>query len=132
MRVLMPRLAVPLLAPKLGQLIRNYPEILLDITTDDSRMDIVAGGFDAGIHFGEYIEKDMIAVRVSPDHRASIVASSTPAGFSIPTSISVNSPPTERRPCAVSWAMEPGISEAAARQQPPDTAMERCAACGVK
>jgi hypothetical protein len=26
-------------------------------------MDIVAGGFDAGIHFGEYIQKDMIAVR---------------------------------------------------------------------
>ena len=27
-------------------------------------MNIVAGGFDAGIHFGEYIEKDMIAARV--------------------------------------------------------------------
>src|SRR5215471_20885059 len=38
-------------------------------------MDIVAGGFDAGIHFGEYIQKDMIAVRVSRDHRAAIVAS---------------------------------------------------------
>ena len=39
---------------------------MLDVTTNDSRMDIVAAGFDAGIHFGEYIEKDMIAVRVSP------------------------------------------------------------------
>jgi hypothetical protein len=38
----------------------------------DSRLDIVAGGFDAGIHFGEYIEKDMIAVRVSPDLRPAI------------------------------------------------------------
>jgi DNA-binding transcriptional LysR family regulator len=38
-------------------------------------MDIVAGGFDAGIHFGEYIEKDMIAVRVSPDQRPAIVGS---------------------------------------------------------
>ena len=63
------------LAPKLGQVARDYPEILLDVTTDDSRMDIVAGGFDAGIHFGEYIEKDMIAVRVSPDHRPAIVGS---------------------------------------------------------
>jgi DNA-binding transcriptional LysR family regulator len=35
----------------------------------------VAGGFDAGIHFGEYIQKDMIAVRVSKDHRAAIVGS---------------------------------------------------------
>jgi DNA-binding transcriptional LysR family regulator len=39
----------------------------------------VAGGFDAGIQFGEYIQKDMIAVRVSKDHRAAIVGS--PAYF---------------------------------------------------
>ena len=75
-RLLVPRLAAKsVLAPKLGQLARDYPDIVLDVTTDDSRMDIVAGGFDAGIHFGEYIEKDMIAVRVSPDHRPAIVGS---------------------------------------------------------
>lgn len=75
-RLLVPRLAVTnVLAPKLGQLSREYPEIVLDVTTDDSRRDIVADGFDAGIHFGEYIEKDMIAVRVSPDQRPTIVAS---------------------------------------------------------
>lgn len=79
-RLLVPRLAVSsVLAPKLGRFARDYPEILLDVTTDDSRMDIVAGGFDAGIHFGEYIEKDMIALRVSPDHRPAIVGS--PAYF---------------------------------------------------
>jgi DNA-binding transcriptional LysR family regulator len=79
-RLLLPRLAVSsVLAPKLGDLARKFPEILLDVTTDDSRLDIVAGGFDAGIHFGEYIEKDMIAVRVSPDHRPAIVGS--PAYF---------------------------------------------------
>lgn len=79
-RLLLPRLAVrSVLAPKLGRLSREYPEIILDITTDDSRRDIVAEGFDAGIHFGEYIQKDMIAVRVSPDHRAAIVGS--PAYF---------------------------------------------------
>lgn len=74
--LLVPRLAVSsVVAPKLGQLSREYPDIVLDVTTDDSRRDIVADGFDAGIHFGEYIEKDMIAVRVSPDHRAAIVGS---------------------------------------------------------
>jgi len=36
-------------------------------------MDFAAGGFDARIHFGEYIEKDMIAVRVPPDLRLAIV-----------------------------------------------------------
>jgi DNA-binding transcriptional LysR family regulator len=75
-RLLVPRLAAAaVLAPKLGQFARDYPDIVLDVTTDDSRVDIVAGGFDAGIHFGEYIEKDMIAVRVSPDLRPVIVGS---------------------------------------------------------
>ena len=52
----------------------------LNITPDDSRRDIVAEGFDAGIHFGEYIQKDMITVRVSPDHRPAIVACSRVPG----------------------------------------------------
>jgi DNA-binding transcriptional LysR family regulator len=75
-RLLAPRLAVrAVLAPTIGRFIRDYPDITLEVTTDDSRMDIVAGGFDAGIHFGEYIEKDMIAVRVSQDQRPAIVGS---------------------------------------------------------
>ena len=75
-RLLVPRLAgTTVLGPKLAKFTRDYPDVVVDITADDSRMDIVAGGFDAGIHFGEYIQKDMIAVRVSKDHRAAIVAS---------------------------------------------------------
>lgn len=75
-RLLMPRFAVDsILAAKLGRFAREYPEIILDVTTDDSRMDLVAGGFDAGIHLGEYIEKDMIAVRVGADHTPVIVGS---------------------------------------------------------
>jgi len=79
-RLLVPRLAgTMVLGPKLAKFAREYPEVVLDITADDSRIDIVAGGFDAGIHFGEFIEKDMIAVRVSKDHRAAIVGA--PAYF---------------------------------------------------
>lgn len=79
-RLLVPRLAgTTVLGPKLAQFTRDYPDVVLEVTTDDSRMDIVAGGFDAGIHFGEYIQKDMIAVRVSEDHRAAIVGA--PAYF---------------------------------------------------
>src|SRR6266567_8986324 len=56
-RLLVPRLAaMTVLAPKLAQFARDYPDIVLDVTADASRMDIVAGGFDAGIHFGEFIE----------------------------------------------------------------------------
>jgi len=73
-RLLVPRLAgTRVLGPRLARFTRDYPDVVLDITADDSRLDIVAGGFDAGIHFGEYIQKDMIAVRVSKDHRAAIV-----------------------------------------------------------
>ena len=73
-RLLVPRLAgTTVLGPKLAKFARDYPDVVLDITADDSRLDIVAGGFDAGIHFGEYIQMDMIAVRVSKDHRAAIV-----------------------------------------------------------
>jgi len=79
-RLLVPRLAgTTVLGPKLAKFTRDYPDVVLDITADDSRLDIVAGGFDAGIHFGEYIQKDMIAVRVSRDHRAAIVG--TPEYF---------------------------------------------------
>src|SRR6266550_1276650 len=73
-RLIVPRLAgTTVIGPKLAKFRRDYPDVVLEVTADDSRVDIVAGGFDAGIHFGEYIQKDMIAVRVSKDHRAAIV-----------------------------------------------------------
>ena len=79
-RLLCPRLAAKtVLAPKLGQLVHDYPDVILEVTTDDSRVDPVAGGFDAAIHFGEFIAQDMVAVRVSPDIRHAIVA--TPGYF---------------------------------------------------
>jgi len=74
--VVSPLAAGSVLGPKLGAFARNYPDVVLDITTDESRVDLVAGGYDAGIHYGEFIEQDMVAVRVSPDHRAAIVGSS--------------------------------------------------------
>ena len=76
LRLLVPRVAgTAVLGPKLVTFTHDYPDVVVDITADDTRLDIVAGGFDAGIHFGEYIQKDMIAVRVSKDHRAAIVGS---------------------------------------------------------
>ena len=75
-RLLVPRFAaMTVLEPKLGQFGRDYPDVVLDITTDDRRVDLVAAGFDAGIQFGEFIQQDMMAVRVSPDHRPAIVGS---------------------------------------------------------
>jgi DNA-binding transcriptional LysR family regulator len=73
--VLTPLAAMAVLAPKLGQFARDYPDVLLDVTTEKSRVDIVAAGYDAGIQLQEFIERDMVAVRVSRDLRAAIVAS---------------------------------------------------------
>jgi DNA-binding transcriptional LysR family regulator len=74
--VVSPLAATMVLAPKLGQFARDYPDVVLDVTTtNEGRFDLVAGRFDAGIHLGEFIERDMIAVRVSPDQRAAIVGS---------------------------------------------------------
>jgi DNA-binding transcriptional LysR family regulator len=55
------------LLPKLAKFTKTYPEIVLDVVTLNDPVDIVAGGFDAGIQIGEFIQRDMIAVRVSPD-----------------------------------------------------------------
>src|SRR5262245_6465246 len=74
--VVSPLAATMVLAPKLGRFARDYPDVVLDVTTtNEGRFDLVAGGFDAGIHLGDFIERDMIAVRVSPDQRAAIVGS---------------------------------------------------------
>jgi DNA-binding transcriptional LysR family regulator len=80
LRVVLPRLAASMvLLPKLARFIREYPDVILDVTTESRPIDIVAGRFDAGIELGEFIQRDMIAVRVSADQRAAIVAS--PAYF---------------------------------------------------
>ena len=80
LRVVVPRLAASLvLLPRLARFTREYPDVVLDVITDSRPVDIVAARFDAGIELGEFIQRDMIAVRVSPDHRAAIVAS--PAYF---------------------------------------------------
>src|SRR6266487_3035175 len=68
--------ATAVLAARLGQFAREYPDVVLDVTTtDEARVDLVAGRFDAGIHLGEFIERDMVAIRVSGELRPAIVGS---------------------------------------------------------
>jgi DNA-binding transcriptional LysR family regulator len=63
------------IAPRLGRFHRAYPAVSLDIVVDDALSDIVAGRFDAGIRVGGRLEKDMIAVRLTPDVKMVAVAS---------------------------------------------------------
>jgi DNA-binding transcriptional LysR family regulator len=63
------------IAPRLGRFHRAHPDVTLDIVVDDRLSDIVAGRFDAGIRVGARLEKDMIAVRLTPDLKMVAVAS---------------------------------------------------------
>ena len=63
------------IAPRLGRFHRAHPEVVLDIVVDDALSDIVGGRFDAGIRVGGRLEKDMIAVRLTPDVKMIAVAS---------------------------------------------------------
>jgi len=63
------------LIPRLKEFTRAYPEIILDVTTSNDPVDLVAGEYDAGIQIGEFIQRDMVAVRVSADLRLAVVGS---------------------------------------------------------
>jgi DNA-binding transcriptional LysR family regulator len=43
-----------------------YPEIQMEIVADDSFVDVLAAGCDAGIRYDERLEQDMIAVPIGP------------------------------------------------------------------
>lgn len=57
------RLVLPRLVPAF---LEAYPEIRLEITAEDSFVDLLAAGCDAGIRYDERLEQDMIAVPIGP------------------------------------------------------------------
>ena len=76
LRIIVPRLVAQMvILPKLPAFARTYPEIVLEITTSNDPVDLVAGEYDAGIQLGEFIQRDMIAVRVTREMRLAIVGS---------------------------------------------------------
>lgn len=68
-----------LLMPKLTPLLRDYPEIKLEFDISYGLRDIVADRFDAGVRLGDYVDKDMIALPISPPLR--MAAAASPAYF---------------------------------------------------
>jgi DNA-binding transcriptional LysR family regulator len=61
--------------PRLAKVMLNYPDITVELVSDEGLANIVSERFDAGVRVGEYVEKDMIAVRIGPAMRQAIVAS---------------------------------------------------------
>lgn len=64
-----------ILLPKLSKLLREYPDVKVEIVTDYGLTNIVAERYDAGVRAGEQVAKDMIAVRIAPDMRMAVVGS---------------------------------------------------------
>ncbi|MBK6582396.1 MAG: LysR family transcriptional regulator [Gammaproteobacteria bacterium] len=63
------------LVPALSEFCHQHRNIELELTVDDTITDIVARGFDAGVRIGSLLEKDMVALPLTPDLPLSIVAS---------------------------------------------------------
>ena len=57
-RLALPRVVPPFLAA--------YPDLRLEVIADDSFVDVLAAGCDAGIRYDERLEQDMIAVPIGP------------------------------------------------------------------
>ena len=80
LRLSVPRAVVPiLLEPLIASFCQAYPEVEVEIVTDEKLVDLAAQGFDAGIRMGQFIAADMVAVRLAPPFRFAIVGS--PAYF---------------------------------------------------
>ncbi|XQA63288.1 LysR substrate-binding domain-containing protein [Xanthomonas sacchari] len=80
LRINLPLVAAEqLVCPQLPAFLARYPEVSVELYSDRTLADIVAGGFDAGIRLGESLARDMIAVPVGPPQRQTVVAA--PAYF---------------------------------------------------
>ena len=76
LRLNVPRIAlVGLLELVLVDFSDAYPAVTLEIFVEDRLANIVEGGFDAGIRLGEIIDADMVAVRLTPPARMTVVGS---------------------------------------------------------
>lgn len=62
-----------ILLPRLAPVLRDYPQIRVEIINDYGLADIVAERYDIGVRHGDQVAKDMIAARIGPDLQMAIV-----------------------------------------------------------
>ncbi len=68
-----------LLWPKLSQIVRDYPEVQIELNLESRLTDLTEERFDAGVRLREFVGPDMIAVKIGPAVRLAAVA--TPEYF---------------------------------------------------
>lgn len=67
------RLVLPRIVPAF---LAAYPDITLEVIAEDSFVDMLASGCDAGIRYGERLEQDMIALPIGPAEQRFATAAS--------------------------------------------------------
>jgi DNA-binding transcriptional LysR family regulator len=76
LRLAVPRAVVPLIMQSvIVSFCQAYPEIELEIAASEELVDLAAGGFDAGIRMGQFIDADMIVVRLAQPFPLVVVGS---------------------------------------------------------
>ncbi len=61
--------------PRVMEFLRRYPEMRVELVTEDRLVDIVADGFDAGVRLAEAVPQDMVSVPCSPEVSFAVVSS---------------------------------------------------------
>jgi DNA-binding transcriptional LysR family regulator len=62
-----------LLWPRLAPVLEQYPDVRVEINSEYRMVDIAAERFDIGVRYGDQVQQDMVAVRLTEDCRMSIV-----------------------------------------------------------
>lgn len=74
LRINAPRPAGELvLGPLVAEFLTRHPKAEVELVLDDGFVDIVAGGFDAGVRYGESLQQDMVALPLGPPQRLMVV-----------------------------------------------------------
>ena len=65
--------------PRLAKVLHAYPDVQVEISADYRMVDVAADRFDIGVRYGDQLQQDMVAVRLTPDIGMTIVGA--PAYF---------------------------------------------------
>ncbi len=77
-RLTAPALAVPfVINPVLPRFVALHPKVEVEVQVDSRLVDIVAEGFDAGIRLEEFLERDMVHVRLTEPFRFVVVGAAS-------------------------------------------------------
>ena len=75
LRLTAPRAVLTHLSQLIASFCEAYPDVEVEVAASADLVDIAAKGFDAGIRLGQFIEADMIAVRLTPSFPLAVVGS---------------------------------------------------------